>query len=58
MLHPSENTHLTQEHTAIPKLNSKQKKKKKKSNEQLDSTKKNYRVIHLSKPKKNKLKYH
>jgi phospholipid-translocating P-type ATPase (flippase) len=58
MLHPSENTHLTQEHTAIPKLNSKQNESKQKSNEQLDSTKKNYRVIHLSKPKKNKLKYH
>ena len=58
MLHPSENAHLTQEHMTIPKLNSKQNESKQKSNEQLDSTKKNYRVIHLSKPKKNKLKYH
>ena len=57
-MHPSENTHLTQEHASISKLNAKQKESKRKSNEQSDSTKKNYRVIYLSKPKKNKLKFH
>ena len=57
VLHPSENTHLTQEHTVIPKLNSKQNESKHQQ-QSSDSTKKNYRVIHLSKPKKNKLKYH
>ena len=58
LMHPSENTHLTQEHASISKLNAKQKESKRKSNEQSDSTKKNYRVIYLSKPKKNKLKFH